>query len=131
MQFINHSTRNEFANNVILGVRVERRPGDGQSVRDSDGGRQHGRQQHLPRATSTCSGKIEGRTPEAQETVRPDFSPGWFAKFPTALNRDPNDFRPTPRAPFLGIGALSPLAPTDRNGAARAGKVDLGPIETR
>ena len=63
--------------------------------------------------------------------MRPEFSPGWFANFPTALNRDPNDFRPTPSAPFLGIGTLTPLAPSDRYGTGRAGKVDPGPIQTR
>ena len=50
VQFINHSNRNEFANNVILAVRGERQPGDGEPGRDPDGGRQYGR-----RATSIAA----------------------------------------------------------------------------
>jgi hypothetical protein len=75
------------------------------------------------------SGKLDGRSPNAQEIVRPNFSASWFSKFPSVLNHDPGDFGPTAGAPFLGIGTLSPDAPTDRTGARRAGKVDLGPIE--
>jgi hypothetical protein len=77
------------------------------------------------------SGKLEGREPNHQETARPDFSPGWFAKFPSAMNRDPNDFRPLAGAPFLGAGVPIRDAPTDRYGAARTDQVDLGPIEVR
>jgi hypothetical protein len=130
VQFLNHSTRNEFANNVILGVRI-----DGGKVTanpsavlmevDNTVGT------NVYRSNLYVSGRINGRIPNAQEIVRADFSAAWFAKFPTALNHDPNDFRPTQSAPFLGIGTLSPYAPTDRNGVVRSGKVDLGPIESR
>jgi hypothetical protein len=46
-----------------------------------------------------------------------------------AITHDPNHFTLAAGAPFLGIGAPSSYAPTDRNGQPRTGKVDLGPIE--
>lgn len=58
-----------------------------------------------------------------------NFSPSWFAKFPAALNHDANDYKPTSEAPSLGKGTVFLDAPADRNGVARAGNVDLGPIE--
>ena len=129
VQFINNSTRNEFANNVLLGVRIERRQGDGESVGGADGGRRHGRRERLPleplrlgqgrRAHAECAGDGARRT--SRRLV--------CASSRAALNHDPNDFRPTASAPFLGMGTLSPYAPTDRNGVVRSGRVDLGPIE--
>lgn len=74
-------------------------------------------------------GKLEGRAPNPQETARADFSAAWFAKFPLALNHDPNEFAPTAGAPFLQSGPLSADAPADRNGVPRAAQADLGPIE--
>jgi hypothetical protein len=85
--------------------------------------------ENVYRSNLYVSGKIEGRTPNRDETVLADFSPAWFARFPAALSHDPNDFRPTAQAPLLGKGSLLPAAPADRNGAVRTGKVDLGPIE--
>ena len=128
VKFENNSTRNEFANNVLLGVQMN--GGDVTAnpsallmeVDDTVG-------DNVYRANLYVSGKIEGRTPTRQETARADFSPSWFAKFPTALNHDPNDFKPTAEAPFLGMGDASPDAPADRNGTGRSGEVDLGPIE--
>jgi hypothetical protein len=130
VQFINHSNRNEFANNVILGVRVS-----GSQVTANPGATlmevDNTVANNIYRGNVYTAGKIEGRSPNAQETVLPEFSPGWFANFPTALNRDPNDFRPTARAPFLGIGMPSPLGPSDRFGTPRSGKADPGPIQSR
>ena len=81
------------------------------------------------RSNLYVSGRIEGRTPNGDETALASFSPAWFAKFPAALSHDPNDFKPTAEAPYLGKGALLPGAPSDRYGAVRTGRVDLGPIE--
>jgi hypothetical protein len=128
VQFITHSTRNEFANNVIVGVRIS----GGQVTANPSAilmGVDNTVSANVYRGNLYGAGRIEGRTANAQEMTRPDFSPGWFAKFPAAINRNPADFMPTARAPFLGAGALSPLAPADRSGAMRTGKVDLGPIE--
>jgi hypothetical protein len=128
VQFINHSTRNEFANNVILGVRISGGTVTANpsailmGVDDTVGA-------NVYRGNLYAAGRIEGRSLSAQERAQADFSAAWFRNFPAALNRDPSDFTPTARAPFLGTGALSPGAPSDRNGAARAGQVDLGPIE--
>jgi hypothetical protein len=128
VKFENNSTRNEFANNVIIGVKA-----DGGSVTanpdallmevdDTVGDNQY-------RANLYVSGTIEGRTPNDEETALKEFSTGWFTNFPAEVNHDANDFTPTAEAPFLGKGTLSADAPTDRNGTVREGKVDLGPIE--
>ena len=124
MQFINHSTRNEFANNVMVGVRINGAQMTANpsavlmEVDDTVGA-------NVYRGNFYGAGKIEGRAANAQEMVRPDFLSGWFAKFPAGINRNPADFMPAPGAPFQGLGALSPLAPTDRNGARRAGQRPL------
>lgn len=128
VQFANNSNRNTFANNVILGVRAG---GGGMAanpaallmeVDDTV-------EENTYRGNLYVSGKIEGRSPNGEETTQAEFSPGWFATFPAGMNRDPNAFKPTADAPFLGKGALFSDAPSDRNGAARSGRVDLGPIE--
>jgi hypothetical protein len=128
VKFEASSTRNEFANNVLLGVRIN---GSTVSANPSallmevDGTVG----ENIYRQNLYVSGKVEGRRPNDQEVTRGDFSALWFAKFPAALNRDPNDFKPLSGAPLLGIGAPSRYAPTDRYGAARTGRVDVGPIE--
>jgi hypothetical protein len=130
VQFINHSNRNEFANNVVLGVRInggQVTANPAATLMEVDGTVSS----NTYRGNLYVSGRFEGRTPNAQETVRADFLPGWFRNFPAALTRDPGDFTPMAGAPFLGIGALSPFAPTDRNGAPRTGKVDPGPVEVQ
>ena len=85
--------------------------------------------ENVYRGNLYISGKLEGRQPNDQETAREDFSPGWFANFPTTLTHDPNAFKPAPDLPMLGKGTLSADAPSDRNGVSRSGEVDLGPIE--
>ena len=85
--------------------------------------------ENVYRSNLYVSGKIEGRTPNGNETAVADFAPDWFAKFPAALE---------PRSERLQAdreGSLSreeacafPGAPTDRNGAARTGgQVELRP----
>ncbi len=128
VQFNTNSTRNEFANNVLLGIQV-----DGDEVTENptatllevDGTAED----NVYRSNFYAGGTIEGRSANDVESFREDFSPSWFAKFPAALNHNPNDFKPTEEAPFVGTGALTPDAPTDRNGSPRSSEVDLGPIE--
>jgi hypothetical protein len=130
VQFVANSTRNAFANNVILGVRIS---GGAVSanpaamlmeVDNSVGANEY-------RSNLYVSGRVEGRTPAAGEVARPDFSPGWYALFPTAPDRGPDGFSPTGSAPFLNGGAFSPYAPVDRRGTPRPDRVDLGPVEIR
>lgn len=128
LQFINHSTRNEFANNVILGVRgsgagATANPSATLMEVDSTVG------ENVYRSNLYVSGRIEGRAPNGNETAVANFAADWFAKFPTGLNHDPGDFKPTAKAPLLGKGKLLPGAPTDRSGIARTGQVELGPVE--
>ena len=129
VQFKSNSTGNEFANNLILGVKIEGGTVTANpeallmEVDDTVA-------ENVYRDNLYVSGKMEGREPADNETAREDFSPSWFRKFPTgAVRNDPNGFTPTAEAPFLGKGSLSPDAATDRNGTPRAEKVDLGPIE--
>jgi hypothetical protein len=128
VKFENHSTRNTFANNVLLGVKasggkVTANPSALLMEVDDTVG------ENVYRANLYVSGTIEGREPSGEETAREDFSASWFTKFPAVLNHDPGDFTPTAEAPFLGMGVLSADAPSDRNGTARPGEADLGPIE--
>ena len=128
VKFENNSTRNEFANNVILGIKVDggkAAANPSALLMEVDGTIAD----NVYRNNLYVSGKFEGREPNGEETAQAEFSPGWYAKFPVGLNHDPRDFTPTTQAPFLGVGTLSPDAPFDRNGVKRPGKVDLGPIE--
>ncbi len=130
VKFENKSTRNEFTNNVLLGVRI-----DGGTVAanpsallmevDATVG------ENIYRSNLYVSGKLEGREPGKQETALAEFSPNWFARLPAAMNHNPGDFRPSAEAPFLGKGALSAAAPADREGRPRSGAVDLGPMAAR
>lgn len=129
VQFVAHSTRNEFANNVILGVRIN---GGAVSANPSallmevDGTVG----ENIYRRNLYVSGRLEGRTPDNDETARADFSPAWFSRFPTALNREPGDYKPLPGSPFIGAAAGSADAPADRYGVSRPDRPALGPIET-
>jgi hypothetical protein len=130
VKFEVNSTRNEFANNVILGVevagtKVTANPKALLLEVDETVG------DNVYRGNLYVSGHMEGREPGDEETAREDFSSSWFENFPTALNEGLSGFKPTAEAPFLAAGTLSPDAPSDRNGAARSGKVDLGPIEVK
>ncbi len=130
LQFINNSTRNLFANNVLVGVTID--GGDVTAnpsamlmeVDDTVGDNTYSGNLYV-------SGKIEGHEPGSDEVSRDDFSAGWFAKFPTAVGGSPNDFTPTADSPAIGAGKLLADSPADRNGTARSGDVDLGPIEVK
>ena len=106
----------------------ERRQRDGEPVGAADGGRRHGRRERVPLEPLRL-GQDRGAHAERRGDGGGGLLPAWFAKFPAALNHDPNDFRPTAGRPFSGRARSSPVAPTDRNGTARTGQVDLGPIE--
>ncbi len=71
---------------------------------------------------------MEGRTPGRGKTAIENFSPGWFKAFGPGTH-DANDFTPTKASPYFGKGEVLEDAPADRNGVARDGAVDLGPIE--
>ncbi len=126
VQFINHSDRNAFANNIVIGVKVDGAIATANpaallmEVDDTV-------KSNLYRSNLYVSGRIEGRSATPDETSRADFSSGWFMRFPTTMNHDANDFRPTTAAPFLGLGQALAAAPSDRNGYARENRVDSGP----
>ena len=129
VQFKTNSTGNEFANNVILGIKIE----GGTVTANTDALLMEVDEtvaENVYRDNLYISGKMEGREPADNEIASEDFSPSWFRKFPTgAARNDPNGFTPTAEAPFLGKGSLHPDAAADRNGTPRADQVDLGPIE--
>ena len=129
VKFAENSTQNEFTNNVLLGVAIT-------------GGIVTGNPSALLMEVDVTSadnafqnnfygaGKIEGRRPSETDVVLPTFDARWFKKFPIDRKHDAVDLTPAADAPFVGKGAPSALAPTDRNGAARAGRIDAGPINT-
>ena len=128
VQFVNNSTRNTFANNVVVGIQVQ----DGEIVANPLAllmGVDGTDTENIYRSNFYVAGQIQGREPNDEETFSPAFSASWFADFPAAPSHDPNAFTPTAAAPFVGIGSLSPDAPSDRNGVARPETPALGPIE--
>ena len=128
VQFVNNSDRNEFANNILLGVRIE----NGKVVSNPSAllmEVDETSSDNVFKNNFYVSGAIEGRVPNDEEGVVSDFSPSWFADYPAAMNHDANAFTPGAGAPFLGMGALSPDAPSDRNGKARSETPAPGPIE--
>lgn len=130
VKFENHSTRNEFAHNVIVGVRI-----NGSAVSANPSALlmevDDTVAENIYRSNLYISGRLEGRQPNAQEAVRSDFSPTWFANFPATFNRDPNDFRPVAGAPLLAGSGRSSDAPSDRYGVPRGNRPAFGPIEAR
>jgi hypothetical protein len=128
VQFIQNSTRNEFVNNVLLGVQINGgsvTANPAATLMEVDGTVGA----NVYRGNMYVSGRLIGRTPNAQEFVRPNFLATWFRRFPVTLNHNPNDFTPRAGAPFLGLGSPTPHARFDRNGRLRRAPVDLGPIE--
>jgi hypothetical protein len=128
VQFKAHSTRNEFANNVIVGMRLQSgRAAANPSALLMEVDETVG--ENVYRNNLYTTGRLEGREPGDQEISQQEFSPDWFRKFPSGLAFDPSDFSPSSSAPFLGAGTYSPDAPLDFNAFPRSGQVDLGPIE--
>jgi hypothetical protein len=72
---------------------------------------------------------MEGHEPTSEETVEESFSPGWFAKFPSAMSHTPGDYAPTSEAPFAGKATRFDDARKDRDGRERADATTPGPIE--
>jgi hypothetical protein len=135
MEVINHSTNNQIKNNVLVAVTI-----DGSTVAANANG------QLLETNGSTVnantfehnqwiSGHFVSRdsapphTPQVTEHRQTRFDPAWFAAFPTSLGHDPSAFAPATTAPWLNLGDLLSVAPTDRDGVARHAPVDLGPFE--
>lgn len=130
VQFSGQATRNIFANNLLVGIKIE---GDTVSANpdallmEVD----ETAKENIFRGNVYVSGRLEGRDPNPSELVRDDFSPAWFAGFPAALQHDPNAFAPVAGAPWLDIGEPSPDATEDRNGIDRSRPVDPGPFELK
>lgn len=130
VQFANHSTRNEFINNVIVGVQA----GGGSAAGNPTAmlmAVDATVAANVYRANIYIAGRLDGRAVSGQEVSRPDFATSWFQGFPLAIHHDPGIYRPTRSAPFLGLGQASPFAPRDRDGIVRSGAVDLGPFSAR
>lgn len=128
VQFVLNSTRNTFANNLLLAVRI-------------DGGRVSSNPAatlmevdgtvgaNVYRSNLYVSGILDGRRPNGREFVRRTLSTAWFTRFATDIGQSPSGFRPTATAPFLEKGTVSADAKVDRRGTVRSGTVDLGPFE--
>jgi hypothetical protein len=127
-QFANSSTRNLFANNLVLGVQLNKNQARGNAdalVIEVD----EASRNNEYRGNVYVAGKMEGHEPTSEETVEESFSPGWFAKFPSAMSHTPGDYTPTSEAPFAGKATRFDDAPKDRNGQERGDATTPGPIE--
>ncbi len=128
VKFEKSSTRNEFQNNVLVGVRTDNdkllaNPSALlMEVDTSSSGNTY-------RSNLYSSGQIKGRTLGEAETTRDDYAPGWFEGPLSGAGPKPDNFAPAADAPLLGAGALLADAPIDRGGQPRSNPVDLGPIE--
>ena len=128
VQFSVNSTRNEFANNVLIGITADGKSANPKALLmevDETVG------DNVYRSNLYIGGYIEGRSAGADETAREDFDPGWFTKFPVVAGDAATGFIPAASAPFLKAGKLSPDAPVDFHGAQRADPADLGPFQQR
>ena len=76
-----------------------------------------------------AGGKLSGRSSNDTEGASPDVSAGWFSNLPTTIDAADDGFTPTAISPYINIGSVNKDALLDRMGTARAGAVDLGPIE--
>ncbi len=128
VQFANGSTRNLFANNVLIGVALDEASAHGNPEAllmevDASAG------DNVYRGNFYISGRLEGRAPDAEEFLMDEFRPEWFANFPLNLGRDPLAFRPTVAAPFRDRGGIETNATSDMEGRQRDNPADLGPLE--
>ncbi|MGD9785888.1 MAG: hypothetical protein AB7E80_00845 [Hyphomicrobiaceae bacterium] len=129
VKFDNHSSGNTFANNIVMGIQVQ-----GRSVRANPAALLM--EIDATSASNTFAsniylggGRFEGREPVNGEIVEPEVSPAWFKSFPVTVGDGVEGFAPTASAPFLDVGAFLADAPTDRSGARRGARSDLGPFE--
>jgi hypothetical protein len=121
VQFVNGSTRNLFANNILAGT-----AGSGNALLMEVDGTAGA---NTYRGNVYIAGRIEGREPGEGEMVLEELAPGWFKSLPGSVEDGADGFLPTPEAPFLGRAEALADAPADRTGAVRSGNVEPGPFE--
>ncbi len=130
VKFENSSTRNLFANNLLLGVQLNKNQARGDAaalLMEVD----QASRDNAYRGNVYVAGRMEGHEPTREETFEASFSPGWFAKFPMTIGHDPDSYAPTGKAPFVGKGRRQEDAPKDLNGTERSEATTAGPIEPR
>jgi hypothetical protein len=128
VKFENSSTRNLFANNLVLGVQLNENQARGNAdalVIEVD----EASRNNEYRGNFYVAGRMEGHEPTSEETFEESFSSGWFAKFPSAMSHAPGDYVPTSEAPFASKVSRFDDAPKDRNGRERGEETTPGPIE--
>lgn len=130
LMFIVDSTRNDVRNNLFVGAQI------GNTVTanpnavwiETDGTVSD----NVYAGNYYISGRFDGDAPRAanaSETTRADLDPSWWANFPTQLAHDPQAFRPTAAAPFVGSAARLPELGADRDGRPRSDPTTPGPFE--
>lgn len=129
VQFINDSSQNTFANNVMAAVSLA-----GGNVSGNSGGLLM--EVDATTANSNTyennvylSGTVSGRSPNASEHVETAVQASWFQAFPTALTHTAEALAPSATAPWLDTGTLQPSATADRLGNTRSVPTDPGPWE--
>jgi hypothetical protein len=128
IKFENHSGRNIFAHNILLGVNI-----DGEKVTANPSAllmeTDATSSANTYQSNIYVSGTIEGRKPGPGEITMSDFSHAWFKAFPVTATGASSGFAPAAGSPFLDKGKGSPDVPADMNGTPRRNPSDLGPLE--
>jgi Right handed beta helix region len=126
VQFINSSTDNTFAQNVLLGVSLGSAPlvNPDALLLEVDGsvdGNVYTRNAYL-------GGRLDGREPGEGELRENGLDPGWFTRFPISLQHSVEGFVPTTAAPWSAAGEVLVDAPADMLGVMRTAPTALGPL---
>lgn len=126
IMFINSSTDNVFAQNVLVGVTLGGAPLPNPEallimVDDTVGGNEYTRNAYV-------SGYLEGRDPGDGELREDTLDAAWFAGFPIGLGRMAAGFAPLAGAPWAQAGEVLADAPADMLGIERSDPTALGPL---
>lgn len=126
VQFIESSTDNLFAQNVLLGLSLGGSPVANPDallleVDESAGGNVYTRNAYV-------GGYMDGRDPGDGELREDDIDAAWFAGFPLSLQHAVDGFVPLGGSPWAAIGEVLEDAPGDMRGRARSAPTSLGPL---
>lgn len=126
VQFIESSTDNTFAQNLVLGI-------------ESEGGLAANPDALLLEADDSVDGNVytrnayiggwlDGHDPGEEELRETELDPAWFESFPLDLQHAVSGFTPQGGAPWVASGEVLVDAPADMLGRARSGPTALGPL---
>ena len=126
LQFINASTGNTVAQNVLLGISLDGGPAGNDDallleVDDTVGDNTWTRNAYI-------SGRLDGRDPTDGELRETNLDAAWFSGFPIDLQHTVEGFIPVEAAPWSAAGEVLADSPADMLGEARTNPTALGPL---